>query len=65
MSRLKRFVADVLIQGGLTHSFVMEFDNEADRDYYTKEDPAHRDYVNFLKPLLVKIVVSDFTAGVF
>lgn len=55
------------LQGGLTHIFFMEFENEGDRKYYLEEDPAHLAVVKSLggSGIISKVQVVDFTAGVF
>ncbi|KAJ7771921.1 stress responsive A/B barrel domain protein [Mycena maculata] len=51
--------------GGITHVFISEFENEQDRQYYLKEDPAHLAFVNSLSGIVSKVQVVDFTPGVF
>ncbi|EPS32391.1 hypothetical protein PDE_07351 [Penicillium oxalicum 114-2] len=53
------------LQGGMTHAFVVEFASVEDRDYYVKEDPVHREFVQSLDGVLEKGQVVDFTPGVF
>ncbi|KAH7367737.1 stress responsive a b barrel domain-containing protein [Plectosphaerella cucumerina] len=48
------------LQNGITHAFVVEFASEEDRDYYVKEDLAHRAYAQGLGSVIGKIVVTDF-----
>ncbi|KAF4552073.1 Hypothetical protein D9617_11g009200 [Elsinoe fawcettii] len=52
------------LQGGFTHGFVYEFDNEEDRDYYVKDDPAHLDFVASIKDVVQGARVVDFTPDV-
>lgn len=52
------------IQKGITHAFVVEFDNDADRTYYLKEDPAHLAFVKHVGALVANVQVVDFTPGV-
>ncbi|KAJ5802796.1 stress responsive A/B barrel domain protein [Penicillium pulvis] len=52
-------------QDGITHGFVVEFENAADRDYYVHRDPVHRAFVDSLTGLLEKAQVIDYTPGVF
>lgn len=52
-------------QGGFTHGFVMEFQSEADRDYYVTEDPAHLGFVQGLEGIVKGVRVVDFQEGVF
>ena len=49
----------------MTHAFVVEFASVEDRDYYVKEDPVHREFVQSLDGVLEKGQVVDFTPGVF
>ncbi|KAF7718503.1 Uncharacterized protein PECH_003687 [Penicillium ucsense] len=53
------------LQAGITHAFVVEFASAEDRDYYVKEDPAHREFVKSLDGVLEKGQVIDYTPGVF
>lgn len=54
-------------QQGLTHGFVVEFENEEDRDYYLNKDPAHLDFVKWVTTsgIAEGITVIDFVPGVF
>lgn len=52
-------------QDGISHAFIVEFENEADRDYYAKEDPAHLGFVKSMMHHLETARVVDFTPGVF
>jgi len=51
--------------GGLSHGFVVEFDNEEDRDYYLKKDPAHLAFVKSLDGIIESVRILDFVPGVF
>ncbi|KAG6001522.1 hypothetical protein E4U21_004113 [Claviceps maximensis] len=57
------------LQNGLTHVFVTEFASVADRDYYVKEDTAHRGFVEkwitSADGVVAKAMVLDFVAGSF
>jgi len=53
------------MQGGVTHGFTVEFGSMEDRDYYVKEDGAHKAFVKGLEGLVDKAVVVDFEDGVF
>jgi hypothetical protein len=44
---------------GLTHCFFASFSNEKDRDDYLVH-PAHKAFVDLLKPFLEKAVVVDY-----
>lgn len=53
-------------QGGLTHIFISEFENEQDRKYYLEEDPAHLAFVKGIgQGVVSRVQVVDFTPGVF
>ncbi|KAJ7881954.1 hypothetical protein B0H13DRAFT_2539961 [Mycena leptocephala] len=52
-------------QGGITHVFISEFENEEDRKYYLEKDPAHMAFVNALKDVVQTIRVVDFEPGKF
>ena len=49
----------------MTHGFIVEFDSAEDRDYYAKEDPAHKAFVKELVEVVSKVQVVDFMPGVF
>lgn len=55
----------VIVQHGFTHAFVMEFDNEEDRDFYVTQDEAHQAFKASLKGLVDKdgAQVLDYTVG--
>ncbi|PGH15589.1 hypothetical protein AJ79_02371 [Helicocarpus griseus UAMH5409] len=53
------------LQNGITHAFVVEFENAEDRDYYVKKDPAHLAFVATLGEILEKAQIIDFTEGKF
>ncbi|SPJ78808.1 uncharacterized protein FTOL_07199 [Fusarium torulosum] len=46
-------------QQGITHAFVIQFDNTDDRDYYALKDPAHLAVVEELGPLVEKVQIID------
>ena len=52
-------------QGGFKHAFVSQFENEADRDYYLKEDPAHVEFVASLDGVIEGVQVVDYKPGVY
>lgn len=54
-----------MLQNGITHAFVFEFENEQDREFYLKEDPAHLEFVKSIAGVVSKVQVVDFTPGVF
>ncbi len=47
------------LNNGLTHCFVATFSSDADRDAYLVH-PAHKAFVNLLKPAPDKITVLDY-----
>lgn len=50
------------INEGLTHCFFVSFTGEKDRDDYIVH-PAHKAFVEILKPFLEKVVVVDYWAN--
>lgn len=44
---------------GLTHAFILTFDNEKDRDTYLVH-PAHKDFGKIVGPWLADVTVVDF-----
>ncbi|KAJ6447147.1 hypothetical protein O9K51_01922 [Purpureocillium lavendulum] len=52
-------------QNGLTHGFVVQFDSTEDRDYYVNDDPVHQGFKDLAGPIIEKVCVLDYTAGVF
>lgn len=52
-------------KNGITHAFVVEFENAEDRDYYVKSDPVHLAFVKSLGGVIEKVQVVDYTSGVF
>ncbi|EMC95220.1 hypothetical protein BAUCODRAFT_72787 [Baudoinia panamericana UAMH 10762] len=53
------------LQGGFSHGFVSEFQNEEDRKYYLEKDPAHLAFVKSLDGLVQNVRVVDFEPGKF
>ncbi|TID24158.1 stress responsive A/B barrel domain protein [Venturia nashicola] len=53
------------MEGGLTHGFVVNFENIEDRDYYVKKDPAHEAFVKSIGDIMASARVVDFEPGVF
>lgn len=47
---------------GLTHAFVVTFEDEAGRDAYLKH-PAHQQYVKLAGPRREKVIVFDYWTG--
>jgi len=52
-------------QGGFTHGFVVWFENEQDRDYYVREDPAHQEFVKSIGEVIQSVRVLDFEPEVY
>uniref|UniRef100_A0A093UQA2 Stress-response A/B barrel domain-containing protein n=1 Tax=Talaromyces marneffei PM1 TaxID=1077442 RepID=A0A093UQA2_TALMA len=52
-------------QNGLTHIFIIEFNNCEDRDYYVRSDPAHLLFLQAARSFIDKVQVVDFAAGVW
>ncbi|CAP65679.1 uncharacterized protein PODANS_7_1120 [Podospora anserina S mat+] len=53
------------LQNGMTHAFVVQFENTDDRNYYVEQDPAHLAFKKEIEPLVEKITVLDYVSGVF
>ena len=49
----------------MTHAVVVEFANAQDRDYYAKEDPAHKEYAKFANQHVEKVEVLDYEDDIF
>lgn len=56
--------ADCINKNGITHAFVVEFEDDSDREYYVHKDPAHLGFVKSVQDLVEKVQVVDFTHGV-
>ena len=52
-------VSSERLTDGFTHCFVVTFADEAGRDAYLPH-PAHKEFVEFLKPHLDKVLAIDF-----
>lgn len=52
-------------QNGISHAFILRFTSKDDRDYYVKEDPAHRAFKEAAAAVVEKTIVVDFQEGVF
>lgn len=65
----KKTPINKLSQSGHTHVFVSEFASEAERNYYVREDPVHRafvqKYILSSDSIVEKAFVVDFVAGQF
>ncbi|EME89450.1 uncharacterized protein MYCFIDRAFT_28677 [Pseudocercospora fijiensis CIRAD86] len=53
------------LQGGFSHGFVSEFQNEEDREFYLERDPVHLEFVKSLEGIVVNVRVVDFEPGKF
>ncbi|KAL1863662.1 hypothetical protein Plec18170_000500 [Paecilomyces lecythidis] len=49
---------------GMTHGFVLEFENQDDLDYYLTEDPVHLKFSRDAAPLIEDSVVVDIQDGI-
>ena len=47
----------------MTHGFILEFKDEADRDYFLNKDPAHKAFVEAIIPLKADFLVLDLLRG--
>ncbi|OCK92033.1 uncharacterized protein K441DRAFT_571624 [Cenococcum geophilum 1.58] len=52
-------------QGGFSHGFVSEFENEEDRKYYLEKDPEQLAFVKSLEGIIQNVRVVDFEPGKF
>ncbi|OCL09562.1 hypothetical protein AOQ84DRAFT_18479 [Glonium stellatum] len=52
-------------QGGFSHGFVVEFENNEDRKYYLEKDPEHLAFVKSLEGVVQNVRVVDFEPGKF
>ena len=48
-----------------TYGFIVEFESEADRNFYLQKDPAHAEFVKGMRDVVSGIGVFDFEPGVF
>ncbi|ODQ50635.1 hypothetical protein SAICODRAFT_67460 [Saitoella complicata NRRL Y-17804] len=51
--------------GGLTHGWVVKFENQEDRDWYVERDPAHTEFKGMLEGVVEGVRVFDYEGGVF
>ena len=63
--QILRICADFILQNGITHAFVVEFESIEDRDYYVNDDPTHDEFKKLAGKVLEKAQVIDFIDGVF
>ncbi|KAI2471072.1 dabb-domain-containing protein [Annulohypoxylon bovei var. microspora] len=52
-------------QDGMTHAFILQFENEEDRKYFLEKDPTHLEFSAGMRDTVEKVQVIDFTPGVF
>ncbi|MCJ1461950.1 hypothetical protein MMC07_000550 [Pseudocyphellaria aurata] len=50
-------------QRGMTHAFVMEFENEADQHYYLTQDSSHTGLVQYIRDAVEGVQLIDFIPG--
>ncbi len=50
---------------GITHAFIVEFENAKDRNYYVQKNSTHQAFVQSVRDILEKAQVVDFIGGVF
>ncbi|KAK3078882.1 hypothetical protein LTS18_006377, partial [Coniosporium uncinatum] len=48
---------------GMTHGFVLDFENQSDLDYYLTKEPTHLQFSKAAKPLIEDSVVIDIIDG--
>jgi len=56
---------DMSVEGlaqGFTHCFFVSFESEEDREAYLPH-PAHKAFVDLMKPHMEKVLVIDYIAG--
>ena len=51
------------MKNGFTHAFVLEFENEEDRDFYVREDEVHLAFVASMKDFVDGAQILDYTPG--
>ncbi|KAI1823515.1 stress responsive A/B barrel domain-containing protein [Xylaria intraflava] len=54
---------DISVEGlstGIQYAFVVEFENEEDRNFYVHKDKAHKAFVTSIWPILEKAIVVDY-----
>lgn len=49
----------------MTHGFIIEFKNDADRRYFLDVDKAHKEFVEHIDPNNNDFLTLDFTPGVY
>ncbi|UZP45290.1 hypothetical protein NXS19_013102 [Fusarium pseudograminearum] len=49
----------------MTHGFIIEFRNDADRVYFLNVDVAHKEFVEHIDPNNNDFLTLDFTDGVY
>ncbi|KAJ5620261.1 hypothetical protein N7510_004245 [Penicillium lagena] len=61
---LAALLISVMRKNGISHAFVVEFANAADRDFYIEKDPVHLAFVRSLDGIIERAQVIDYTPGV-
>lgn len=49
----------------MSHAFILRFSSNEERDFYVKEDPAHKAFKDAAAAVVEKTIVVDFQEGVF
>jgi len=53
-------------KGGITHTFLIKYENKEDHDYHSHKDPGHSLFAESRKGSgLEKIRVTDFVVGMY
>ena len=52
-------------QAPYSYGFIVEFENEGDRQFYLKKDPVHSDFAGSLKKVAQSVGTFDYVPGVF
>ncbi|KAI1804319.1 stress responsive A/B barrel domain protein [Daldinia bambusicola] len=52
-------------QDGITYAFVVEFESIEDRNYYVNKDQYHAKFKSDMVPYLEKLIIVDYSEGVF
>ncbi|KAI0895186.1 dabb-domain-containing protein [Annulohypoxylon nitens] len=52
-------------QNGMTHAFILQFENEEDRKYHIEKDPAQLEFAASIQDILERSQIIDFTPGIF
>ncbi|KAI1207847.1 dabb-domain-containing protein [Annulohypoxylon truncatum] len=52
-------------QDGMTHAFILQFENDEDRKYHVEKDAAQLEFAASSRDIIEKAQVIDFAPGVF